>query len=49
MDGYLDQQVPYTLANVRMEKVAVCRCFLFFFFFPVSRLHEFVCAAAAEN
>lgn len=20
MDGYLDQQVPYTLANVRMEK-----------------------------
>lgn len=37
MDGYLDQQVPYTLANVRMGK---SRGFVgvFFSFSPPSRL-----------
>lgn len=32
MDGYLDQQVPYTLANVRMDKYTriftVCNAFV---------------------
>lgn len=32
MDGYLDQQVPYTLANVRMDQYTriftVCNAFL---------------------
>lgn len=33
MDGYLDQQVPYTLANVRMDKLSVLlQCFSVFFF-----------------
>lgn len=33
MDGYLDQQVPYTLANVRMEKLSLLlQCFSVCFF-----------------
>lgn len=33
MDGYLDQQVPYTLANVRMDKLSVLlQCFSVVFF-----------------
>lgn len=42
MDGYLDQQVPYTLANVRMEKSVlnaryVLRFGAFWFCFHVVR------------
>lgn len=33
MDGYLDQQVPYTLANVRIDKVLRAACFVSVFRF----------------
>ncbi len=52
MDGYLDQQVPYTLANVRMDELrsylcAFCLVFSGLFSLSVSRLHEFCAEAAA--
>lgn len=50
MDGYLDQQVPYTLANVRMEQLW-CHFAWFsatgLYRSTVSRLHEFLAEAAA--
>ena len=46
MDGYLDQQVPYTLANVRMDKATLFKNTLHYFmawlpgFLFRSLLHE---------
>lgn len=50
MDGYLDQQVPYTLANVRMEKsVLNARYVLLFGFFLLFSCRAFSTRSGAPG
>lgn len=48
MDGYLDQQVPYTLANVRMEEVFVL-LWICLFFVNESLPGFFICARSVSR
>ena len=50
MDGYLDQQVPYTLANVRMDVNFQCFfCFVCVLLSPPVRFYVSLCVCFGES